>query len=71
MIQPVVFTVQLKIQNIQSKHDYSLLKEISYMFRLRNIAIIGLVKKTKRKNSYMHGCDISNLNILYYVTYIT
>jgi glutamate formiminotransferase len=71
MIHPVVFTVPLKIQNIQSKHGYSFIKEVSYMFRLRNIAIIRLIKKTKRKNSLMRGFDVSKLNILYYVTYIT
>jgi hypothetical protein len=37
---PVVFTVQLRVQNIQPKHNYLFLKEISYMFRLNCTAII-------------------------------
>ena len=38
---------QLTVQNTQSKHKYLFVKEISYMFRLKHIAITMLIVKTK------------------------
>jgi hypothetical protein len=36
------------VQNIQSKHKYLFLNEISYMFRLKCSAMFKLIAKTKR-----------------------
>jgi hypothetical protein len=43
---PVESTVQLKIQHIQSEHNCWLVKIGSYMFRLKCVAIFGLITKT-------------------------
>jgi hypothetical protein len=54
-----------KVQNIRSKHNCLFFKEISYMFRLKYVAIIRLITKTKRKkkSQLLVGGEISNLKI--------
>jgi hypothetical protein len=54
---------QLQVHNDQSKHNCLFLKDVSYMFRLKYLAIIRLVTKTKRKNSGLRGFDISDLTM--------
>jgi hypothetical protein len=43
----VVFTVLLQAQNIQPKHHHLFYKEISYMLRLKYVAIIRLTAEIK------------------------
>ena len=38
-----------KVQNIQSEHNYIFLNEISYVFRLKCVAINRLIAKKKKK----------------------
>jgi len=44
---------------MHSKQNYVSLKKVSYMFRLKYIAIIRSITKTK-SNSHWHGCEIWN-----------